>query len=180
MHSPSGVRPIVPEEDTAAVGVTVLLVRLKSFWDGAMALMEIWGEKTLPKEDPGIVHNSSHVLENSLCNSYFLLIPTILQFPHLTQHQLQLQLLRQRPSHYLWHLSFSQTTHPICWQILPVLSRTRSIICGAWDQMKMEGPIQRLRIARWWNRAWNQAGILLNKGSCVTPQITWPWCWPWF
>lgn len=41
MHSPSGVRPIVPEEDTAAVGMTVLLVRLKSFWDGAMALMEI-------------------------------------------------------------------------------------------------------------------------------------------
>ena len=40
MHSPSGVRAIVPE-DTAAVGVTVLLVRLKSFWDGAMALLEI-------------------------------------------------------------------------------------------------------------------------------------------
>ena len=41
MHSPSGVRPIVPKEDTAAVGVTVLLVRLKSSWDRDMALLEI-------------------------------------------------------------------------------------------------------------------------------------------
>ena len=61
------------------------------------------------------------------------------------------------------------------------LSRTRSIICGAWDQMKMEGRIQRLlRIPRRWEQNMNQAGVLLSKGSCVTPQSTRPWHWPWF